>query len=104
MLKSIKIDIDENLYNEIVQYCKLNNIKNVKKEISRFALIGFNIDRYGEKPFAKFHKVENLKNTTVQNEETHADTPTKTVDEGDNESKEVKVPKTIKRSVRIIKN
>lgn len=39
------------LYSEIMEYCELNNIKNVDKFVNDCLLSGFNIVRYGNSPF-----------------------------------------------------
>lgn len=46
----MKIEIDDKIYNNIEQYCKLNNL-DIKAEINKILLIGFNITKYGVKPF-----------------------------------------------------
>jgi len=45
-----RISISEELYNKIINYCKLNKINDINKEISDLIVIGYNIKLYGEKP------------------------------------------------------
>lgn len=43
--------INNKLLEEIKQYCELNNIENIEKEVNRLLRIGFNIEKYGTSPF-----------------------------------------------------
>ena len=44
--------INDKLYQEIKEYCELNNIEDINKEINRLLRIGFNIEKYGTSPFS----------------------------------------------------
>ena len=44
--------INDKLFQEIKQYCELNNIDDIEKEINRLLRIGFNIERFGNSPFS----------------------------------------------------
>ena len=44
--------INDKLYQEIKEYCELNNIEDIDKEINRLLRIGFNIEKYGVSPFS----------------------------------------------------
>jgi hypothetical protein len=44
--------INDKLYQEIKEYCELNNIEDIDKEINRLLRIGFNIEKYGTSPFS----------------------------------------------------
>ena len=43
--------INDKLYKEIEQFCKLNNIDDVEQEINTILQIGFNVIRFGVSPF-----------------------------------------------------
>lgn len=43
----MKIDITEKLYNDIVEYCKMNNIDDVDKFIRRIINQGFTTEKWG---------------------------------------------------------
>ena len=52
--------IDNELYLEIVQYCQLNDITNIEKEINSMLRKGFSIVKYGSSPFEKMREQQNL--------------------------------------------
>ena len=79
--------INDKLYQEIKEYCELNNIEDIDKEINRLLRIGFNIEKYGVSPFS-FVQTEKMKEYIDEN-------PIK-----ENFKKE----KTPKKKIRIIKN
>lgn len=43
--------IKEKLYNDILNYCKINNIDDIDAEINNILQIGFNVVRFGMTPF-----------------------------------------------------
>ena len=43
--------IKEKLYNDILNYCKINNIEDIDTEINNILQIGFNVVRFGMTPF-----------------------------------------------------
>lgn len=43
--------IKEKLYNDILNYCKINNIEDIDAEINNILQIGFNVIRFGMTPF-----------------------------------------------------
>lgn len=43
--------IKEKLYNDILNYCKINNIEDIDSEINNILQIGFNVVRFGMTPF-----------------------------------------------------
>ena len=45
-----RISISEELYKKIIDYCKLNNITEINKEINDLIITGYNVKLYGEKP------------------------------------------------------
>ena len=63
--------INNKLYQEIKEYCELNNIEDINKEINRLLRIGFNIEKYGTSPFSFIseHKVKEYidENPIVEN-------------------------------------
>ena len=63
--------INDKLYQEIKEYCELNNIEDIDKEINRLLRIGFNIEKYGTSPFSFIpeHKVKEYidENPIVEN-------------------------------------
>lgn len=79
--------INNKLYQEIKEYCELNNIEDINKEINRLLRIGFNIEKYGVSPFS-FVQTEKMKEYIDEN-------PIK-----ENFKKE----ETPKKKIRIIKN
>lgn len=60
-----RINIPVKLYDEIKDFCSLNNIKNVNKEISYMLEKGFNLTKYGNSPF----KTNDFKLTITPREE-----------------------------------
>lgn len=80
--------IDEKLYKEIKEYCILNNIENVEKEINRLLKIGFNYEKYGNSPF---YKKQNIEENDIE-----------VVEERVEKQEEIK--EKPKKRVRIIKN
>ena len=63
--------INNKLYQEIKEYCELNNIEDINKEINRLLRIGFNIEKYGTSPFSFVpeHKVKEYidENPVIEN-------------------------------------
>lgn len=45
------MDIPDNLYNEIKEYCRLNDISGIDEFIQKMVKQGFNIEKYGTSPF-----------------------------------------------------
>lgn len=88
--------IDKTLYQEIKEYCKLNNLK-VKDFINTLLRKAFTIEKYGEKPpFMMSHKSEEPSHKNI--EETHAINEIKeTPNEKEEKIEEVKVKKINKR-------
>ena len=80
--------INIKLMEEIKQYCELNNIEDLDKEINRLLRIGFNIEKYGTSPFS-FVQHEKIKEY---------------IDENPIKENINKVEETPKRKIRIIKN
>lgn len=79
--------INNKLMEEIKQYCELNNIEDLDKEINRLLRIGFNIEKYGTSPFS-FVQTEKMKEYIDEN-------PIK---------ENIKKEETPKKKIRIIKN
>ena len=79
--------INNKLMEEIKQYCELNNIEDLNKEINRLLRIGFNIEKYGTSPFS-FVQHEKIKEYIDEN-------PIK---------ENIKKEETPKKKIRIIKN
>jgi hypothetical protein len=46
----MKIEIKDDLFDEINEYCKVNNIENVQKFIEKLVRKSFTIEKFGEKP------------------------------------------------------
>lgn len=46
----MKLELNDDLFNEINEYCKLNNIENVDKFTHKLIKTGFNIEKYGTTP------------------------------------------------------
>jgi hypothetical protein len=46
-----RIHIPKKLYDEIIDYCVFNNIKDINKQISSYIEMGFNYTKYGYSPF-----------------------------------------------------
>ena len=80
--------IDEKLYKEIKEYCILNNIENVEKEINRLLKIGFNYEKYGNSPF---YKKQNIEENDIEIVEERVE-------------KQEEIKEKPKKRVRIIKN
>ena len=80
--------INNKLLEEIKEYCELNNIEDIDKEINRLLRIGFNIEKYGVSPFS-FVQTEKMKEY---------------IDENPIKENINKVEETPKKKIRIIKN
>ena len=80
--------INNKLLEEIKEYCELNNIEDIDKEINRLLRIGFNIEKYGVSPFS-FVQTEKMKEY---------------IDENPIKENINKVEETQKKKIRIIKN
>jgi len=97
----MNFSINDKLYNNILEYCKLNHIEDIESEINRLIEIGFNVDKYGNKPFVKFQSENTVKDEAKNNIE---GTKPEKIDESSIQSEEEKQQKNRKRTVRIIKN
>lgn len=51
------VDIDKKLYNEIKEYCKINNLR-IGVFINEILKKGFYIEKYGMAPFSSLNKSE----------------------------------------------
>lgn len=108
--------IDKSLLEEIKEYCKINNIDNIKKEINKILKIGFNIIKYGNTPFSSIgnvswpivtyqdDKISHTENDTqernVEKVQVKQSTPQSSMEEKIKIT-EIKKPKS---KIRIIKN
>lgn len=45
------MEINKKLLKEIEEYCSFNNIENIENEINNILRLGFNVIRFGTKPF-----------------------------------------------------
>lgn len=54
----MNININNILYNNIIKYCEYNKINNIEEEFNRLLQIGFNVDKYGTSPFAKYEPIK----------------------------------------------
>lgn len=64
------MNIDKKLITEIQEYCKLNNIQDVEKEVNRLLRQGFNVEKYGTSPFTmQKYEVPTDEEKTPQTEE-----------------------------------
>lgn len=59
--------INENLLNDIKEYCILNNIEDVDAQIEQFIQIGFTVSKYGTSPFKKMEQQKNKTCNTTNN-------------------------------------
>lgn len=59
-----KVQIPKVLYDEIVEYCKFNNISSINNEIISFIKKGFNLVKYGSTPFfsKQFKAIDEISN------------------------------------------
>lgn len=88
--------IDNKLYKEIEEYCNINNISDVKKEINKILKIGFNVVKYGVSPFS-FINEKKLTEYVKEN-------PLKENDDIKEEPVIETVEKQPKKKIRIVKN
>ena len=96
--------IEEKILNDIKEYCSYNNIDDIKTEVNRLLLIGFNVMRFGTSPFKKYDEneiVKKEKKKTIKKEKV-----TQVVEENiKDEDNKTEVPVVeVKKKVRIIKN
>lgn len=117
--------IDNELYLEIVQYCQLNDITNIEREINSMLRKGFSIVKYGSSPFEKMREQQSLpiQNDSIEPKEVKKRTyKRKTKEVNELESKENIIEENVKqietqmvndvnieepikkRKVRVIKN
>jgi pentatricopeptide repeat protein len=61
--------IKESLYNEILEYCKLNNIEDVEGLINKMLERGFQIEKYGETPIKINNEIVKEKIVYLNNDE-----------------------------------
>lgn len=96
--------INDKLYNEIVQYCKINQIDDIKNEINTILQIGFNVIRFGASPFQQTIAVpqEEDKNEEVKVSKKRGRKPKMVEVEAEKPLQESQ--ETPKVKVRIIKN
>lgn len=99
----MNVEVDNRLYNNIVSYCKLNDL-NVKEYINMLLKTGFNIDRYGERPpiNEEQNNVKETKTTDIIKEEkTEPDTFETTEEKKEENLVDIKEePKIIKRKLK----
>ena len=88
------MNIDAKLLDSISQYCALNDIGDIEKEVNRLLQIGFNVERYGNSPFDKLKQSETGK--SIKAEE-------KPLKEPKNNEIEHNIDVPIKTKIRIIK-
>lgn len=81
--------IDEKLFNEIKEYCVINNINDIEKEINKLLRIGFNYEKYGNSPF---YEKQDIKENDIE-----------VIKEKVDKQKE-EIKEKPKKRVRIIKN
>lgn len=56
------MDINKKLLKDIEEYCKFNNIEDIEKEVNNILRVGFNVIRFGTKPFDNTPpKIEEIK-------------------------------------------
>ena len=85
--------INNKLLKEIEEYCLINNISDINKEINRILRIGFNIVKYGDTPFTSFSVEEKPK---IIEKESHQEVEKPLI------VNEVEVKQ--KKRIRIVKN
>ena len=59
------MDINDKLLKEIENYCNFNNIENIEEEINNMLRVGFNIIRYGTKPFDNNKELKEIEKEIV---------------------------------------
>ena len=98
--------ISEKLYKEIEQYCIVNKIEDIPKEVNNILQIGFNVIRFGMSPFQK----PQIQEECIQNVIEEKFPPKKrgrkpkVIEVEKEEKKEEVVVEQPKKKVRIIKN
>ena len=70
------VNIDNELYNEIKDYCRINNLK-IGAYINQLLKKAFMIDKYGETPFKKENKNEKKEKTEDKKENIKPAAPVK---------------------------
>ena len=96
------MEINNKLFQEIKEFCELNGISDVEKEVHKMLTKGFNIEKYGTSPFQTVMPIFEEKNEIIEEKpKKKVGRPKKT-----EEIKEKEVAEEIKpkRRVRIIKN
>ena len=102
-MKQIKISLK--LYNEIKDFCLLNNIKNLNKEIESMLEKGFNFTKYGTSPFKTNSKFLIIPKEEVNNNVEKQQEPLEKNDKQDIEETfvEQQIVKQRKKGINIIK-
>ena len=65
------MEIDKQLYEEIKEFCKLNGIKDVRKQVHTCLRYGFNVLKYGDNPFT-YHNPMDENNSTKEEKNSDA--------------------------------
>lgn len=106
-----RVHIPLKLYNEIKEYCILNEISEINKTISSMLEKGFNITKYGNSPFKFKEQNTKIEEKDVQKKELFNNIEQKENTEQINENKVnvkteiIKKPnKKINKGITIIKN
>lgn len=63
------VDINNNLLNNIKNYCKINNIEDINSVINGCLEKGFNILRFGNSPFERMQMEKNTISSVTYNSE-----------------------------------
>lgn len=116
-----RIHIPKELYKEIVEYCKFNNIETINKEIISLLKKGFNLVKYGSSPFI-FNQTQSVQTIETKEKEidinkkdkiidNKANKLEKSIEQSDNVKNDVNlkpiketIKKPTKKGITIIKN
>ena len=107
----MELNINSRLYKDIIDYCQVNDIQDIDKEINRLLRIGLNVDKFGMGPFTPPPSIEEplieekveIVEPKPKRQYTRKPKVEKQVENTEIETPLVEEPKP-KKKVRIIKN
>lgn len=72
--------IEVKIYEEISQYCEFNDITDIDSFINKMVKVGFNIEKYGNKPIVNKNKIINFEKNSIEDKPQIINKPVNTID------------------------